>query len=266
MADIRIIGAGKMGANIAHPLAKAHSLSFYDKQIEKAQALAHEYNAAAVSSPFQGVSQETIVLLAIKPQDFVTFLEVKAPSQFHSLISILTGVTLSTLESAFPSIPIFRMMPNLAVRSGEGVVALATSQKTSSLLREEISHLFLPLGLVKWFPESQFDGVTSLTGSGPGFFFVLVEAMIDAGIAMGFSHEDAFDLAKQMIAGSLSIMKETGKLPGELKWQVTSPGGTTIAGLRKLEEKGVRSGLIETFLAAYERSKSLFKISPTSDF
>jgi pyrroline-5-carboxylate reductase len=96
-----------------------------------------------------------------------------------------------------------------------------------------------------------------LTGSGPAFFFVMIEAMIDAGIAMGFSAIDARDLIHQMLQGSLTLLEKTSKHPGELKWQITSPQGTTIAGLKKLEESALRGGIMNTFLAAYDRANQL---------
>jgi pyrroline-5-carboxylate reductase len=101
------------------------------------------------------------------------------------------------------------------------------------------------------------DAFTSLASSGPAFIFIIVEAMVDAGIGMGFNAKDAQALVQQMMKGSLTLLEKTSKHPGELKWQVASPEGTTIAGLKKMEEEGVRAGIINTFFAAYERAKQL---------
>lgn len=256
MTEIRIIGAGKMGCALAMQLKK-HSLSFYDRHPELAKAAAKACHGTAVDSPFHGVNKKTIVILAIKPQDFKAFShEAKAMPPCHCIVSILSGIEVATLQAAFPSTLILRMMPNMAVRTGKGVIVLALTDQIAPL-KNEMTQLFSPLGLVQWMPESLFHAATSLIGSGPGFFFAMVEAMIEAGVAMGFSSQEAYPLVKQMIEGSLSLLEESKNHPAELKWQITSPGGTTIQGLRTFEEKGVHSGILETFLAAYQRSKEL---------
>ncbi len=258
MKDIRIIGAGTMGTSIAARLAGSLPLSFYDKQLGKAQAAAEQLHVKAASSPFDTISADTIILLAIKPQDFPGFIRELKKASFtcRYFVSILAGISLASLKEVLPNIPILRMMPNLAVQYGQGVVALAESEQIDPF-RSEVQALFSPLGLLKWMPESRFDAITSLTGSGPGFVCVLIEAMVDAAIAMGIPAQEALPLVKQMLAGTLHLLEQTHQLPAELKWQITSPAGTTIQGVRMLEEKGVRSGLIETFFAAFKRAQEL---------
>jgi pyrroline-5-carboxylate reductase len=107
--------------------------------------------------------------------------------------------------------------------------------------------------------ESQVDALTSLTASGPAFVFTMIEAMIDAGVLMGFQAKEAQDLILQMLQGCVTLLQQTERHPGELKWQIASPSGTTIAGIRVLEKENVRSGIIETFLATYQKTQEIAK-------
>ncbi len=149
------------------------------------------------------------------------------------------------------------MMPNLPLIYGEGVIGLCSDEKMIKEDRDILAKLFESLGKIYWLPESKINGLTALTGSGPAFFFSMVESMIDAGIAMGFAAKDAQSLVYQMLKGSLTLLERSEKHPGELKWQIASPQGTTIAGLKRLEELAVRGGIMNTFLAAYDRANIL---------
>jgi pyrroline-5-carboxylate reductase len=169
---------------------------------------------------------------------------------------LLSGTTLNTLESFFSPSRIVRMMPNLPLIYGEGVIALCADDRKAED-KDRLQKIFEVLGKVYWLPEEKMDALTALAGSGPAFFFVMVEAMIDSGIAMGFTAADSQKIVLQMLQGSLTLLEKTGKHPGELKWQVTSPQGTTIAGLKRLEELALRGGIINTFLATYERTRQL---------
>ena len=149
------------------------------------------------------------------------------------------------------------MMPNLPLVYGMGVIGLSSSNKIKNEDKEHLTKMFGSLGKIYWLPEEKIDALTALAGSGPAFFLVMVEAMIDAGIAMGFTAADAQGLIYQMLRGSLTLLEQTSKHPGELKWQIASPQGTTIAGLKRLEELALRGGIMNTFLAAYDRAKKL---------
>lgn len=150
-------------------------------------------------------------------------------------------------------------MPNLAMCYGAGVIGIVDSPNLPLSLKDELEKLLAPLGWIYWLKESKIDALTSLTGSGPAFMLTLIEAMTEAGIAMGIQASDAQELILRMLQGCLTMMQKTGKHPGELKWQIASPNGTTMAGLRVLEREHVRSGLIETFLAAYQRAQEIAK-------
>ena len=151
-------------------------------------------------------------------------------------------------------------MPNLALIYGEGVIGLSSDENIPQKNKEDLTKAFELLGKIHWLSEDKINALTALTGSGPAFFFVMVEAMVDAGIAMGFTAHTAQDLIYQMLQGSLTLLEKTSKHPGELKWQIASPQGTTIAGLKTLEELAIRGGIMNTFLSAYDRANKLFFI------
>ncbi|MCC5832724.1 MAG: pyrroline-5-carboxylate reductase [Chlamydiales bacterium] len=257
--SIRIIGNGAMGGAIARVLSEnGKEVSLYDKHRERAEALSQEISARVCSAPLEGHYPDEILLLAFKPQDFHTSVEEIKDFGGKLIVSILAGITTDQLKEAFPSTPVLRMIPNLAVRYGDGIVALAEDSSLLSL-QDEIEEIFAPLGLVRWIPESKCDALTALSGSGPAFLFSMIDAMVDAAIAIGFTAEEGYELIKQMMGGSLTTLYESNHLPSQLKWKVTSPSGSTIAGLRAFESHAVRSGIIETFIAAYNRAQELGK-------
>ncbi len=198
------------------------------------------------------------MIFAVKPQNLeeVAALVKEDLRKDQVVVSLLAGVSLEILQKCFATANIVRMMPNLAVIYGEGVIGLTSTQG----IDERLTKTFEPLGKVYWLAEEKMNALTALTGSGPAFFYVMIEAMIEAGIAMGFPAKDAQELIHQMLQGSLTLLEKSAKHPGELRWQIASPQGTTIAGLKKLEECALRGGIINTFLAAYERSCELSSI------
>lgn len=256
---IAIIGCGNMGRGLAQRLSTAHQLFLYDRNIEKSAILAQEGYGKGCKNLQEVIDSSELVILAIKPQN----LKESAPlisqnlNENQMIISLLAGTPLSTLKNYFPHSQIIRMMPNLALIHGEGIIGLSHHGKISKEVLDNLTNTFELLGKVYWLQEDKIDAITSLAGSGPAFIFTMIEAMIDAGIAMGFNVKEAQGIVFQMIKGSLTLLEKSNKHPGELKWQIASPEGTTIAGLKKLEEQSLRSGIIHTFLAAYERSKQL---------
>jgi pyrroline-5-carboxylate reductase len=257
--QIAIIGCGTMGSGLAQRLSETCRLCFYDRNSEKAKKLEKAGYGKAYKGLKDALQGSEWVILAIKPQNLKEASEAirKELKKDQILVSILAGISTGALKGFFPGVKIVRMMPNLALIYGEGVIGLSSQENLSQKDQEALTRAFEHLGKIYWLPESKIEGLAALAGSGPAFVFTLVEAMIDAGVAMGFAAKDARDLVCQMLQGSLTLLEKTEKHPGELKWQITSPQGTTIAGLRKLEESAVRGGIMNTFLAAYERSKEL---------
>jgi len=256
---IAIIGCGNMGSALAQLLSSSHELFLYDHNREKVHFLEEKGYGKSCNNVKEIALHADLILLAVKPQNLNQVAhEISKGIKPHQLVvSILAGTPLSTLRHHFESAHIVRMMPNLALICGEGVIGLVHDEKTSSEEKKALSSAFEALGKVYWMAEDKMDAFSSLTSSGPAFFLVMIEAMIDAAIEMGFSPKDAKTLLYQMMRGSITLLEKTDKHPAELKWQITSPSGMTIAGLKCLEDKGVRSGIIHTFLAAYERALAL---------
>lgn len=245
-----------MGSAIAQRLSQANQLFLYDHNEEKVELLAHQGYGKVCKNIKEALPPSEMVILAIKPQGIKPLAgQIKDHlREDQVVVSLLAGTTIKSLKQYFPKVQIVRMMPNLALLHGEGVIALSSDESVDKSI---LTNILERLGKIYWLPEDKIDALTALAGSGPAFFFVIVEAMIDAGIAMGFSAKDAREIVYQMLKGSLTLLEQTSKHPGELKWQIASPQGTTIAGLKRLEELAIRGGIMNTFMAAYERAKTL---------
>ena len=198
-----------------------------------------------------------VILLAIKPQVFPTLAPQLQLSSSALVISILAGVTVEQLESAFDGNPVVRAMPNTPATVGAGITALAIGQLAHNDHVELAQRLFQAVGEVVIVPDSMMDAVTGLSGSGPAYVAIAIEALTDGGVAAGLPRTIAAQLALQTIQGTAALLAESGLHTAQLKDQVTSPGGTTIAGVQALERAGFRSALIEAVQAAYQRSKAL---------
>jgi len=253
---VAIIGCGVMGSAFARQFAtKGHKLVLCDRTFEKAKNLAQELEIE-VSSDFNEAKNDVdFILLAVKPKNLKELAMQINPLNGQILLSILAGVDLNTLKKHFPKAPIVSCMPNLALTCGEGVIALVKDRDLSQEIVEKVEHLFEGLGRTFWTEEEKIPAITALAGSGPAFVLAIVEAMVESGIFMGLYAKEAEDLVLQTILGSVALLKAHEGHPGALRWQISSPGGTTIAGLKALEESGVRASIMHTFLAAYKKVK-----------
>lgn len=241
---ICIIGAGTIGGGIAKRLEKVHTVNVQTKQNSKDLK--------------KRIKDSDVIILAVKPHALADLVkemgEVKGDKV---IVSVLTGIDIRKLKGYFPDVSVVRMMPNLALTTGESVLGFAEGNY-SLKVKKMLEGIFGLLGKSYWIPETKFDGLTALTGSGPAFVLVMIEAMVEAGIGLGFSHKQSLELVMQMMEGTLSVLKE-GKHPAELKWQIATPGGTTIEGLKMLEDKGLRIAILEAFYAAAAKAKSMNK-------
>lgn len=249
-----------MGSALAERLSHEQEIHLYNPHIEKAKKLQDQGFGFAHSTLKDAIEGASVVFLATKPQSLVEVVkslkDLLKPGQI--LISLLAGTPIARLKEFFAQTQVIRMMPNLAISCGEGLIALSLEPtlKDQSIV-DEITKLAKPLGKVYWLEEKMIDAFTSLAGSGPAFFYAIIEAMIEAGMGMGFSPKDSRELVYQMIKGSMHLLENSNKEPEVLKKQITSPGGTTLAGLQKFEENGVRDGILSTFYAAHKRAKEL---------
>ncbi|OUZ03483.1 Pyrroline-5-carboxylate reductase [Mycobacterium avium subsp. paratuberculosis] len=267
MARIAIIGGGSIGEALLSGLLRAgrqvKDLVVVERVPERAKYLADTYSVL-ITSVADAVENASFVVVAVKPADVESVMSeiARAAGQAESdtaeqvFVTVAAGVTIGYFESRLPAgTPVVRAMPNAAVLVGAGVTALAKGRFVTAPQLEGVSALFDSVGGVLSVPESQMDAVTALSGSGPAYFFLLVEALVDAGVAAGLSREVAADLTAQTMAGSAAMLLERmdadrrlgeAETPGlrvdatatQLRATVTSPGGTTAAGLRELERGG----------------------------
>lgn len=202
-----------------------------------------------------------VILLATKPLDALAALRlaaVGAAGQPRLVISIAAGLTLSTLEGAVPDhFRIIRTMPNTPALVGEGASAFCRGRHATEEDAELVRKFLSAVGLAVEVPERLMDAVTGLSGSGPAYVYLLIEALADGGVKQGLARADAIKLAAQTFLGSAKMVLETGSHPAVLKDMVTSPGGTTIAALAELEGRAVRSAMIEAVSVATRRATEL---------
>lgn len=229
---------------------------------ERRSLLTERYGVTLTTDNHLAITATT-VLLAVKPQAFaavVSGLQQESGLTMAHLplvLSILAGTPLSKLEAGFPGCPVVRAMPNTPATVGAAVTAIAPGQRADPQHLAIAEQIFGAIGEIVHVPESLLDAVTGLSGSGPAYVALIVEALSDGGVAVGLPRDIATKLAIQTLKGTAQLLQETGLHPGELKNQVTSPGGTTIAGVAALEKSGLRSALIEAVKAATARSQEL---------
>lgn len=258
---IAIIGCGNMGTGLAERLSPLHDILLYDRSWTWTQELANQVKGQAYQHLSEVIENAQLIFLAVKPQNLKEIAPLMSAHlrQNQIVVSLLAGTPLKILKHHFDQPLVIRMMPNLAMRYGAGVLGIVDSSDLSVELKMHFEEVLKPLGSIYYLKESQMDAFTTLTSSGPAFILTMIEAMIEAGVAMGLQAQDAQYLILQMLKGCLTLVQETGQHPAELKWQIASPNGMTIAGLRVLEKENIRSGLIETFLATYQRAQELNK-------
>jgi pyrroline-5-carboxylate reductase len=262
-----MIGGGVMGEAllsrlIAVGVYKPDEILVSEPQAARREFLTQTYGIGTTDQNIQAATASQVLMLAIKPQIFPTvaadlFGQVSSPDTL--VISILAGTPLSQLEAAFPHQPVVRVMPNTPAAVGAGVSAISPGSKVSVANVALADRILSTVGTVVQVPESMLDAVTGLSGSGPGYIALVVEALADGGVATGLPRLIAMQLAIQTVLGTAKLLQESGMHPGQLKDQVTSPGGTTIAGVAALEKHGLRSALIEAVKAATARSQELGK-------
>lgn len=197
------------------------------------------------------------VLLAVKPQILGAIAPELAEGGTGPVLSILAGVPLARLEAVFPNRPVIRAMPNTNATVGASATAIAPGTLATAAHVEQARTILSAVGSVVEVPEKLLDAVTGLSGSGPAYVALVLEALADGGVAAGLPRAIALQLAVETVAGTAEQIAATGLHPAQLKDRVTSPGGTTIAGVAELERGGLRATLIQAVLAAMRRSQEL---------
>lgn len=258
-----VIGGGVMAeAIVSRAIAKVYppqSIIVSEPQQSRREFWQQQYKVQVTADNI-AVMEAPTVLLAIKPQileSVVTALDLTSLQKSPLIISILAGVTLKRLESAFTGCPVVRVMPNTPATVGEAMSAIAYNEAVTTQQAEIATNIFAAVGEVITVPEYQMDGVTGLSGSGPAYVAVMIEALADGGVAVGLPRAIAQQLAIQTVLGTAKLLQESDLHPAVLKDRVSSPGGTTIAGVAALERGGFRAALIEAVKASYQRSQEL---------
>lgn len=242
---VTIIGAGTMGGALTKLLSPTHTVTLYDRKSKKCTLK-------------EAVTGAEILFLAVKPQNIDELAKELSPLLPNRalVVSLLAGTPLKRLKTYFPSATLIRIMPNLAIIHGKGVVAVTTEEMVD---RNEWTTLLQPLGKIVYITEEQMDAFTSLASSGPAFFLALLEAMVQAGVTMGFKEEESHQIVEHVVEGALELLKKSDLSEAELIAKIASPGGTTLAGLAVMEQEKVAESILNIFLAAKARATELQK-------
>ncbi|MBI4562904.1 MAG: pyrroline-5-carboxylate reductase [Candidatus Rokubacteria bacterium] len=267
---VGFLGAGNMGEALIKGLLKTgivppESVFATDVRLERLEKLGKLYGIHTLSDNPLLVKRVDVVILAVKPQIIAPVLREVAPAVTPKklVISLAAGVPASTLRALLPKgVRLIRTMPNTPALVLEGATAIARADGLEAGDLKTAQEIFEAVGKVVVLEEELLDAVTGLSGSGPAYIALVIEALADGGVKMGLDRVTAMTLAAQTVLGSAKLLIETGAHPGQLKDMVTSPGGTAIAGIAALEEGGVRRTLINAVERAALRSRELGRTEP----
>lgn len=263
MNKIACIGTGAMGGAIMRAVCSKFdpkNITVSNRTLEKGKAFANAVGCQFAENNKACIKDAKYIFIAVKPA-FLSelFEEIKNDIPSDSVvISMAAGVKIEKLES-FAKARYVRIMPNVPAQIAKGMTALSCNDNISANELSDIKEILETAGKVEQIPEKLMDCVTGVSGSGPAFVFMFIEAMADAAVRCGMPRKQAYTYAAQTVMGSAALVLETGKHPGELKDSVTSPAGTTIEGVAALESNGMRNAVIEAVTAAYNKSVSLGK-------
>jgi len=263
--SIGFVGAGQMATALAKGFVAA-------KLIDPSRIIASDPNptsrsrfesvvdgAKTVEDNVQVIEQSDITWLAVKPQVIHGVMPElsKSALQEKLFVSIVTGTTVSHLSAALGTDSVIRVMPNTPCLIGQGACGYCPGESVSTEQVAVVQQLLEAVGIAYRVNEQQLDVITGLSGSGPAYLYLVIEALSDGGVRMGLPRDIATTLAAQTVLGAAEMVKQTGEHPGQLKDRVTSPGGTTIAGLQVLEQRAVRGAFIDAVEAAVSRAIEL---------
>ena len=264
MSQILIIGAGAMGEAIIAGLIKSGtnptSISILEKRPERSAQICSQYGVSEMPN-LEALSGFAAIFLIVKPQDLATSVaEISDHISVETvLISLAAGKKITGIEAGLKgkSVPVIRVMPNTPALVGEGMAAISGGSHCSEKDLALAEKLLNGAGKVIRVEEDLQDAVTAVSGSGPAYFFLIIEAMVAAGIELGLTPEDAHQLSVQTLYGAATMLRDSGKTPTTLRENVTSPNGTTAAALKSLNESGLQEIFSAALLAARDRSREL---------
>jgi pyrroline-5-carboxylate reductase len=260
---VAVLGAGVMGETVVSGLLRAgrpaSDLLLTVRRSDRAPELRERYGIDVVSN-IEAATKAATLMLVVKPQDMPDLLDEIAPAvrAGQLVISLAAGITTETIESRLPEgVAVVRVMPNTPALVDEGMAAISRGTHCDEAHLVEAEELMGATGHVIRVPEKQQDAVTAISGTGPAYLFFVVEAMIEAGVHLGLPRSTATELVIQTMVGSAKLLRETGEHPTVLREQVTSPGGTTAAAIRELEDHKVRAAFMVALESARDRSRAL---------
>ena len=261
---IGFIGGGMMGEAIiksllAKNVAKPDDITVSDVSQVRRETLKKKYRVNAVANNKEAVKGADLVVLAVKPQELGKVLgELKGSTSKHLVLSIVAGATMETIQEGLGHSLLVRAMPNMPAQIAEGMTVWTAAADVNQKQKDMAQSILAAMGKEIYVSgEKYIDMATALSGSGPAYVFLIIEALVDAGVHIGMPRDMAEKLAVQTVLGSARAVEVMGKHPAELKNMVTSPGGTTTEGLLQLETGGLRSLLLQAVIAAYNKAKSL---------
>lgn len=264
MYQLGIIGIGNMGEAILRGIlngnaVEAHSVAVFDTNTDKVALISAELGVMPMHSLEALVSKSDMILLAIKPNVIGTLLDQhRALFREKAIVSIVAGWSGSSLADNLPKeTRILRVMPNTPAMTGAGMIVFEAGDTLDEKEKAFATMLFSAVGRVETVDAKLMDAVTGISGSGPAYVYLFIEAMADAGVQQGLPRAVAYDLAAQTVLGAAKMVLETGEHPGELKDRVCSPGGTTIDAVVSLEKNGFRSAVIEAVAVCTKKSKEM---------
>lgn len=264
MGHVGIVGVGNMGESILKALLKKgldkNSISFAEAKKDRAQFIAKTYGVAQVKKIADLGKGSDFVIIAVKPQDAAKILPDIASTIKDSaiLISIMAGTTISKIMLLTGrSARIVRMMPNIAIKVNQGVIGITATADITPGELSGVKELFSDAGLIVDIDEDHMDAITSLGASSPAFFLMFLEAMIDGGVKIGIPRDKATAISLQVVKGAVEMLEHEQMHPALMREMITSPGGTTIAGLASLEEKAFRGSIMDAIEKAFRRAREL---------
>jgi len=267
MTRIAVLGGGKIGEALVAGLLEsgrhARDLVVAESRETRAKELANVYGIRTTADIADAAEGADLLVVAVKPGDVDSVLTAIGGVDLDRdreqlLVSMVAGVPTNRYEPKLPAgFPVVRVMPNTPVLLGQGMCVIAAGRYARAHHLELVTEVLSAVGKVTTVPESQMDAVTAVSGSGPAYFFLIAESMIEAGVGLGLTHTVAAELVTQTMVGAAAMLDQTGQTASQLRAAVTSPGGTTAAAVRSLEHSAIRSAFIEALRAAKERSAQL---------
>lgn len=266
--NIGVIGTGNIGGIFVRQFSEYlkenenSKVYFFDKNEKRAMDFSDIKNADYCDDLKRLCSNSDLIFIAVKPQDSGRLFDEIKEFDFSNkvIISTMAGITRQTMEKGLLTRNIVRIMPNVPISIGKGVIGVDFSDHISQEKVDEICSLLEVLGIVVKIEGKNFPALTALSGSSPAFIFVMIETLIDAGLMMGLSYDVSKKLVLGTLAGTTSLLMENDKLhPAVMRNKVTSPGGTTIDGIYRLEREGLRGILLKTMLETHNKARELSK-------